>query len=66
MNNGINRIGDARLCLSCQVAMAPEYVMRNMGEQRRDFCDRCGKEAPATFRYLYTMKGKVKQKKGLL
>lgn len=66
MKQAVWDIGDARLCLSCQVAMAPEYVMRNMGEQRRDFCDRCGKEAPATFRYLYTMKGKAKQKKGLL
>ena len=59
-------IGDARICLACQVAMSDEYVMRNMGEQRKDFCQRCGKEAPATFRYLYTMKGKVKERKGLL
>lgn len=59
-------IGEARLCLACQVAMAPEYVMRNMGQQRKDLCQRCGKEAPATFLYRYTMKGKVKERKGLL
>lgn len=57
-------IGDARICLACQVAMSDEYVMRNMGEQRKGFCQRCGKEAP-TFRYLYTMKGRVKERKGL-
>ena len=28
MKSGINQIGEARLCVSCQTAMAPEYVMR--------------------------------------
>ena len=59
-------IGEARLCIACQVAMAPEYVMRNMGSQRRANCERCGRESPATFLYRYTMKGRVKERKGLL
>lgn len=59
-------IGEARLCIACQVAMEPEYVMRNMGQQRRGDCERCGKAAPATFMYRYTMKGNVKKRKGLL
>ena len=59
-------IGEARLCIACQVAMAPEYVMRNMGKQLRASCERCGRQSPATFLYRYTMKGNVKKRKGLL
>lgn len=66
MKSGINHIGEARLCVSCQIAMEPEYVMRCMGEMRRDYCERCGRTQPVTMRYLYTMKGKVKERKGLL
>lgn len=66
MKSGINQIGEARLCVSCQTAMAPEYVMRCMGEMRKDYCERCGKTQPVTMQYLYTMKGKVKERKGLL
>lgn len=40
MKSGINQIGEARLCIGCQTAMAPEYVMRCMGNQRQDLCDR--------------------------
>ena len=66
MKSGINQIGEARLCVSCQTAMAPEYVMRCMGKMRKDYCERCGKTQPVTMQYLYTMKGKVKERKGLL
>lgn len=66
MNDGINKIGDARLCTSCQVDMAQEYVMRCMGQQRQDLCERCGKVRPVTMRFLYTMKGRVKEKRGLI
>ena len=66
MKSAIWEIGDARLCVSCQTAMAPEYVMRCMGEMHRGECNRCGKSQPVTMRYLYTMKGKVKERKGLL
>ena len=45
MNDGIWKIGEARLCVSCQVSMEAEYVMRCMGEMRRDRCDRCGQFA---------------------
>ena len=40
MNKGINEIGEARLCVDCLVEMAPEYVMRCMGRQRKGTCDR--------------------------
>ena len=66
MKSGINQIGEARLCIGCQTAMAPEYVMRCMGNQRQDLCDRCGKVRPVTMSFKYTMKGKVKERKGLL
>lgn len=66
MNDGINQIGEARLCVSCQLAMEEEYVMRCMGEMRRDHCDRCGQTKPVTMEYKYTMKGRVKERKGLL
>ncbi len=66
MNKGIWEIGEARLCIGCQTAMAPEYVMRCMGNQRQDLCDRCGKVRPVTMAFKYTMKGKVKERKGLL
>lgn len=66
MNDGINQIGEARLCVSCQLAMESEYVMRCMGHMRKDYCQRCGKTQPVTMEYKYTMKGKVKERKGLL
>lgn len=66
MNDGIWKIGEARLCVSCQAAMEAEYVMRCMGEMRRDYCERCGQIKPVTMEYKYTMKGKVKERKGLL
>ena len=66
MNQAIWEIGDARLCVSCQMAMESEYVMRCMGDMRKDYCERCGQTKPVTMRYLYTMKGKVKERKGLL
>ena len=44
MNNGINQIGEARLCVNCQAAMEAEYVMRCMGSMRRDYCERCGQQ----------------------
>lgn len=65
MNKGINEIGEARLCVDCLVEMAPEYVMRCMGRQRKGTCDRCGREQPATMNYKYTMKGMAKERKGL-
>lgn len=40
MKSGIWEIGEARLCVSCQMAMEAEYVMRCMGEMRRDYCER--------------------------
>ena len=55
MNRGIWEIGQARLCLPCQAAMAHDYVMRCMGELRRGVCERCGKEAAGTMLYSYTM-----------
>ena len=66
MKSGIWEIGEARLCVRCQMAMEEEYVMRCMGEMRKDYCERCGKTQPVTMQYLYTMKGKVKERKGLL
>ena len=66
MNQAIWTIGDARLCVGCQMAMEAEYVMRCMSEMRKDRCERCGQIKPVTMRYLYTMKGKVKERKGLL
>lgn len=66
MSNGIWEIGEARLCVSCQMAMEEEYVMRCMGEMRKDYCERCGKTQPVTMQYLYTMKGRVKERKGLI
>ena len=66
MKSGINQIGEARLCVSCQLSMAAEYVMRCMGEMRRDYCERCGHTKPVTMEYKYTMKGRVKERKGLL
>ena len=66
MKSGIWEICEARLCVSCQMAMEEEYVMRCMGEMRKDYCERCGKTQPVTMQYLYTMKGKVKERKGLL
>ena len=48
------------------MAMEEEYVMRCMGEMRKDYCERCGKTQPVTMQYLYTMKGEVKERKGLL
>lgn len=66
MNNGINQIGEARLCVSCQAAMAPAYVMRCMGAQRQDLCDRCGKVRPVTLVFKYTMKGNEKVRRGLI
>ena len=66
MKSGINQIGEARLWVSCQMAMEEEYVMRCMGEMRKDYCERCGKTQPVTMQYLYTMKGKVKERKGML
>ena len=66
MKSGIWEIGEARLCVSCQMAMEEEYVMRCMGEMRKGYCERCGKTQPVTMQHLYTMKGKVKERKGLL
>ena len=66
MKSGIWEIGEARLCVSGQMAMEEEYVMRCMGNQRQDLCDRCGKVRPVTMAFKYTMKGKVKERKGLL
>lgn len=66
MKSGIWEIGEARLCVSCQMSMESEYVMRCMGEMRRDHCDRCGQTKPVTMEYKYTMKGRVKERKGLL
>ena len=66
MKSGIWEIGEARLCVSCQMAMEEEYGMRCMGNQRQDLCDRCGKVRPVTMAVKYTMKGKVKERKGLL
>ena len=66
MKSGINPICEARLCVRFQTAMAPAYVMRCIGNQRQDLCDRCGKVRPVTMAFKYTMKGKVKERKGLL
>ena len=66
MKSGIWEIGEARLCVNCQAAMEAEYVMRCMGSMRRDYCERCGQTKPVTMEYKYTMKGKVKERKGLL
>lgn len=65
MDKAVWSIGEARLCPECQLAMLPEYVMRCMGEQRRDLCQRCGKVKPATMVFKYTMRGKVKERRGL-
>ncbi len=65
MNNGIGTIGEARLCMPCQIDMAPEYVIRCMGQQRQDLCDRCHKVYPVTMVFKYTMKGKEKERRGL-
>lgn len=66
MDKAVWKIGVARLCPECQLAMLPEYVMRCMGEQRRDICDRCGKVHPVTMVFRYTMRGKEKERRGLL
>jgi hypothetical protein len=66
MKSGINEIGEARLCTACQLDMAAEYVMRCMGNQRQDLCDRCGKVRPVTLAFKYTMKGKEKVRRGLI
>lgn len=66
MNNGINQIGKARLCPTCQLEMNEEYVMRCLGDMHRASCERCGKESAVTMNYLYTMKGRVKRQRGLI
>lgn len=66
MNKGINEIGAARLCPACQLEMANEYVMRCVGQMSKGICHRCGKERPVTMKWLYTMKGNEKKRRGLI
>ena len=36
MKRGIWEIGEARLCVSCQIAMEAEYVIEAWGNERGD------------------------------
>lgn len=65
MNDGIWKIGNARMCPECSVDMADEYVMRCMGSAARGSCDRCGRDKPLTHIWKYTMKGKALRRRGL-
>ena len=55
MEDGIWKVGKARLCTQCQSDMAPLYVFRFDGQMRRGVCERCGKDARLTMMYRYTM-----------
>ena len=65
MKKGINCIGDAQLCPACALAMRETHVVRCMGGLRKAGCERCGKET-RIMRHLYTMKGREKERRGLL
>ena len=66
MDDGVFEIAEARLCVGCQVDMEEEYLLRCMGEMRKDYCDRCGKTKSVTMSYRYLMKGRAKRKRGLV
>lgn len=66
MDSGIWKIAKARLCADCQQEMASEYVMRNDGHTKADYCDRCGQRKSYTNMFRYTMNKRGLERRNLL
>ena len=54
MDKAINKICTARLCIPCALDMEETHVLRCMGKQTRDPCQRCG-QSTVTLEYRYTL-----------
>ena len=65
MNSGIWEVGVADLCTICSEEMAPEYVMRCMGNMHKGKCERCAKDM-YVLTWRYTMNKAGLEKRGRL